>query len=519
MLGFTRKIKMEHPVTEQVKQSLDKWTFSATAICIIGVAAPLLLAPAESAAVVESIYDYLTQNLGLLYLWYGIAALLFLLYLGLGRFGNVRLGSDDSKPEFSTLSWIAMIFCSGVGAGMLYWAVIEWGYYLDAPPFGIEPRSTQATEWAATYGLFHWGLSAWAFYCLPALAIAYPYYRRNVPYLRLSTGCLKYLPNGVESKRGRFIDFLYMLNLIGGSGTSLGLSTPMMAASLAELTGMTHDFWLEVFSVVFCIAIFGTSAWLGLDRGFKRLSDFNTWLAFTLLFFVLAVGPTLFILKVGTNSIGLVLQNFVHMLTWTDPIDQTGFVENWTIFYWAWWVAYGPFVGIFVTRISHGRTIKQVVFGMLCFGSLGAWLFFIIFGNYAMHLELNNIVNISTLIAAGQEARAITEVFLSLPLGNFALAAFLIVAVIFLATTYDSASYTLASVSTKNLTVGHHPARSLRVFWAIALGVIPISLMFVEGSLKVILSATIIVSLPLLVVGYLLASSLLQQLKEDFPEQ
>jgi BCCT family betaine/carnitine transporter len=156
---------------------------------------------------------------------------------------------------------------------------------------------------------------------------------------------------------------------------------------------------------------------------------------------------------------------------------------------------------------------------MLCFGSLGAWLFFIIFGNYAMHLELNNIVNISSLIAAGQEARAITEVFLSLPLGNLALAAFLIVAIIFLATTYDSASYTLASVSTKNLTVGHHPARSLRVFWAIALGVIPISLMFVEGSLKVILSATIIVSLPLLVVGYLLASSLYQQLKEDFPEQ
>ena len=504
--------------TDTLKQSLDKWTFAATVFCIVGVAAPLLLAPQASARVVERIYDYLTTNLGLLYLWYGIAALIFLLYLGFSRFGSVRLGASDSRPEYSTLSWVAMIFCSGVGAGMLYWAVIEWGYYLDAPPFGMTPRSSEATEWAATYGLFHWGISAWAFYCLPAIAIAYPYYRRKVPYLRLSTACLRYLPNGVESKRGRFIDFLYMLNLIGGSGTSLGLSTPMMAASFAELSGLPHTFWLEVFCVVFCIAIFGTSAWLGLDKGFKRLSDLNTWLAFTLLFFVLAVGPSLFILKVGTNSIGLVLQNFLHMLSWTDPINNTGFVENWTIFYWAWWVAYGPFVGIFVTRISHGRTIKQVIFGMLCFGSLGAWLFFIIFGNYALHLELSNIVSLSQLIAAGQEARAITEVFLSLPLGSLALTVFLVVAVIFLATTYDSASYTLASVSTKNLTVGHHPARYLRVFWAAALGVIPISLMFVEGSLKVILSATIIVSLPLLAVGYLMASSLLQQLREDYPK-
>jgi len=503
--------------TDTPPQSVDKWTFTATILCILGVAAPLLLAPQASARIVEQIYDYLTTNLGLLYLWYGIAALIFLLYLGLGRFGSVRLGAPDSRPEYGTLSWVAMIFCSGVGAGMLYWAVIEWGYYLDAPPFGMTPRSTEATEWAATYGLFHWGISAWAFYCLPAIAIAYPYYRRNVPYLRLSTACLKYLPRGVESKRGRFIDFLYMLNLIGGSGTSLGLSTPMMAASFAELSGLSHTFWLEVFCVVFCIAIFGTSAWLGLDKGFKRLADLNTWLAFTLLFFVLAVGPSLFILKVGTNSIGLVLQNFLHMLTWTDPIENTGFVENWTIFYWAWWVAYGPFVGIFVTRISHGRTIKQVVFGMLCFGSLGAWLFFIIFGNYALHLELSNLVPLSELIAAGQEARAITEVFLSLPMGTLALCVFLIVAVIFLATTYDSASYTLASVSTKNLTVGHHPARYLRVFWAVALGIIPISLMFVEGSLKVILSATIIVSLPLLAVGYMMASSLLHQLREDYP--
>jgi len=406
-----------------------------------------------------------------------------------------------------------------VGAGLLYWAVIEWGYYINTPPYGLEPRSNDAIEWAASYGLFHWGISGWAFFCMPTLAIAYPYYVRKVPYLRLSTACISYLPNGVNSKRGRFIDFLYMLNLIGGTGTSLGLSSPMIAASFAELLGLEHNFILEVMVVIFCIAIFGTSAYLGLQKGFKKLADLNMIVAMALLFFVLAVGPTLFILKMGTNSIGLVLQNFIHMNTWTDPVGNSGFVENWTIFYWAWWIAYGPFVGIFVTRISRGRTIRQVIGGMITFGSLGAALFFIVFGNYAMHLELTGILKVTEVMKEVGEAAAITQVFTTLPFGQVALAAFALVAVIFLATTYDSASFTLASVATARLEAGENPARWNRVFWACALGVLPITLMFIDGGLKVILSTTIVVSLPLLFVGILMCFSLVKMLREDFDRQ
>jgi BCCT family betaine/carnitine transporter len=308
-----------------------------------------------------------------------------------------------------------------------------------------------------------------------------------------------------------------MLNLIGGTGTSLGLSTPMIAASVSELTGLPHEFLLEFAVVIFCIAIFGTSAFLGLEKGFRKLADFNLWLALTLLFFVLAAGPTLFILKTGTNGIGLVLDNFIRLATYTDPFTNSRFVEDWTVFYWAWWVAYGPFVGIFVTRISFGRTIREVIFNMLGFGSLGAWLFFIVFGNYALHLELEGLLSVTTLMQEQSAATAITEVFKSLPLGSLAVSAFFVVAVVFLATTYDSASYTLASVSTRRLQAGENPARWLRVFWAISLGILPVSLMFIEGGLKTILSTTIVVSLPLLAVGFLLARSLLLQLREDHP--
>jgi BCCT family betaine/carnitine transporter len=497
----------------------DWWTFSASVLTIAGLSLPLFLGHEYAAEWVSRAYDAITTRFGVFYLWYGVGALGFLLFLAFSRFGGVRLGDADSRPAYSTPSWVAMLFCAGIGAGLLYWAVIEWGYYIDAPPFGLEPRSKEAIEWAASYGLFHWGISAWAFYCLPALAIAYPFYVRKVPYLRLSTGCIAWLPDGVNSRRGRFIDFLYMVNLIGGTGTSLGLSTPMIAASFAKLAGVPHDFLLEVIVVVFCIGIFGTSAWLGLEKGFKKLADFNMWLALTLLFFVLAVGPTLFILKVGTNSVGLVLQNFLRMNTWTDPIANSGFVENWTIFYWAWWIAYGPFVGIFVTRISHGRTIREVIFGMLVFGSMGAWIFFMIFGNYAMHLELNELLPVTRIMAEQSEATAITEVFTTLPLGWLALAAFFVVAVVFLATTYDSASFTLASVSTRRLHAGENPARWLRVFWACALGILPITLMFIDGGIKVVLSATIVVSLPLVLLGFVLASSLIRLLQEDHPRR
>ncbi len=489
--------------------------FITTAAVILAIAIPVVGFNQQSAAVITDLYDAITLNFGVVYLWYTSAMMVFLLWLGFSRFGCRRLGDSDSQPEFRTLSWISMIFCAGVGAGLLYWAVIEWSYYLQTPPRNLLQGSRENIEWAATYPLFHWGLSAWAIYCVPALAIAYPYYVRKDPHLRLSTGCSYFLPHGASSKRARVIDFLYMINLIGGTGTSLGLSTPMIAAGVAELTGYTHNFVMEVTVVIFCIAIFGTSAYLGIQKGFKRLADLNLVIAFGLLFFVLAAGPTLFILKMGTNSIGLVLQNIIQMNLWSDPVDNSGFVESWTVFYWAWWIAYGPFVGIFVARISRGRTIREVIFGMLTFGSLGAWLFCIIFGNYALHLQLNDLLDIQAIVAGASEASAIAQIMLSLPMGKLVLFLFLVMAVIFLATTYDSASFTLASVSTLELKAGENPARWHRLFWAVALGILPISLMFIEGGLKVILSTTIVVSLPLIAVGVIMCMSLVRMLKED----
>ena len=492
------------------------WTIFLTTVATIALACvPVFAFHDSAAATITRLFDGVTQNFGVVYLWYGTGVVAFLVWLAASRFGRVRLGAAHERPEFSTFSWLAMIFCAGVGATLLYWSIIEWGYYIVKPPYGLAPRSPEAIEWAATYGMFHWGITGWAIFCLPAIAIAYPYYVRKIPYLRLSTGCSAFLPQGVTSARARSLDFLYMINLVGGAGTSLGLSTPMISAAVAELFGLNRRFMLDVAVVIGCIAVFGTSAFLGLQRGFKRMSDATMLLALLLLLFVLVVGPTLFILKMGTNSIGLVLQNLFRMNTWTDPIRNSGFVESWTVFYWAWWMAYAPFVGIFVTRISRGRTLREVIGGMLTFGSLGAAVFYIVLGNYAIHLELQGLLDVTGMIGNGNEPSAITAVIQSLPFGQVALAVFLLVAIVLLATTYDSASHTLASVSTQRLEAGRDPARWNRVFWACALGVLPITLLFAEGGLKVIQSATIVVSLPLIAVGVLMALSLMRMLRED----
>ena len=272
----------------------------------------------------------------------------------------------------------------------------------------------------------------------------------------------------------------------GGSATSLGLATPMIASAMARLIGIESSFGLEVSVLLLCVAVFGTSVYLGLERGIRTLSNINVVCVFVLAAYVLIAGPTLFILRMGTDSIGFAIQNVVRMITWTGPITRSGFIEGYTVFYWAWWIAYAPFFGLFVARISRGRTVREVIVNMMVLGSLGCALPYIVFGNYGLHLELTEQLSVTQIIKDESAAAAITEIFVSLPNGMLALAGFTFISLIFTATTYDSASYALAAAATRRLEPGQSPARWQRVFWAGGLAVLPIALMFISGGLQVV---------------------------------
>ena len=496
------------------QRQVDWPSFGSCIAIIVFVCGSLALFPEVSERVLQSSYDVIAAELGLAYLLAGCGAMSLLAWLAFGRQGSVVLAADDTPPEFSTYSWTAMLFCAGIGAGLLAWAPIEWAYYFDDPPFGAEARSTEAAAWASTYGIFHWGPTAWCFYCLPTIAIAYPYYTKRLTCLRFSTSCHYFLAGREETRRGRVIDWLFMIALLGGAGSSLGFSTPLIAACISRLTGIENGFGLETVVVGICVALFGGSVWFGLKKGIKRLSDFNVVVALGLLTLMLLVGPTLFLFKTSLNSVGLMLSEFVRMASWTDPFTDSGFVESWTIFYWAWWVAYGPFVGLFVTRISRGRTIRQVVLGMIGWGSLGGSLFFMIMGNYSLHLQLTGVLDVASLLTAEGAPTAVVATLDQMPASGLVIAAFCLVAIIFAATTYDSASYTLAAAATRGLAAGDDPPRWHRVFWAVALTLLPLALMSV-GGLRVMQTAVLVVSLPILVVGVFMSIALVKQLATD----
>ena len=496
----------------ETMQKVD-WPVFLTAVgCLLAVMFPLTVAPEASGEVIEELYRWLASHLGPAYLWAGLASFGFVAYLAFSRHGTVVLGQSRDDLEFGDFSWFAMLFCAGIASGLLYWGVIEWAYYYQKPPHGAAVGSPEAIEWAAGYGLFHWGFSAWAFYALPTVCVAYACHRGGEASYRLSRACRPVLGRHVEGWPGRAIDVLFIVGILGGASTSLGLSTPMIAEGISFLTGIARSFGMDVAIMLGCGLIFATSVYLGLERGIRVLSNLNLGLALAIVAYVLLSGDTLFIIKMSTSAVGLVVQNFIRMMLWTDPVRASGFVEDWTVFYWAWWIAYAPFVGLFVARISRGRTIRQVIIGMLGVGTAGSWIFFMVLGNYGLSLEMSGALDVIEILNDRGAPAAIVAVMSSLPLGHLTLAVFCFVAILYLATTFDSAAYTIAGGASLDLGASGHPDPNHRGFWALAVAVLPIALMSV-GGLRSLQTASLVASAPLLVVGVLLAVSLLRSLR------
>ncbi|SHO51555.1 BCCT family transporter [Desulfopila aestuarii] len=502
--------------TSGTSAEIDKGIFLPGIITILAVVVFMIVFEESSKKVIDVVFNFCTDQLGSLYLWFGAFALGFCGWLGFGRYGNVRLGGPDAKPEFSRWSWIAMFFCSGIGTSLIYWATIEWTYYYTSPPFaGIEAKSQAAAQWAAMYPIYHWGPIGWVLYLLCAFPIGYAYYNRNMPSLRLSTGCAgvigeKNAKNGI----GKFIDILMIFGLVGGTGTSLASGTPMLAEAVSQMLGVAHTPMVDMAVVVVWTALFTTSVTLGLKKGIKVLSDINVIAVFVLCAIIFVFGPTAFLISMFTDSMGLMLDNFARMSFYTDPVGRSMFPQWWTIFYWAWWIAYGPYMGIFIARISKGRTFRDLAVTVTLAGAGGCALFFMVFGNTAMYYELNNIYPVLATIKDQSASAAILGVLHQMPLWYVVLPLFVLVGFVYSATTVDSSAYAIAVVASKDTHGDHEPNLVNRAFWAIALGAIALVLMKL-GGLGPLKTASIVVSVPLIVLMGISVVSLLRWLKED----
>lgn len=512
----------DNPVNDIEQKNIapiEKAIFWPSVVSIVTIILFMVIFEAESKTVIDSIFGFVTDQLGFVYIWGGALIFGAVIWLGFGKYSHVRLGGPDAKPEFKRLSWMAMFFTSGIGTALLYWATIEWSYYYTSPPFGIEAKSQEAADFAAMYGIFHWGPIAWAFYVLTAFPIGYAYYNRKKSALRLSTACSgvigeKHANGGV----GKVIDILMIFGLVGGTGTSLASGTPMLAEAISTLFNIEHTFSLDVTVVAIWTAIFVTSVVLGLKKGIKVLSDINIVALIILCSIIFVGGPTFFLINTFTDSIGLMMTEFTRMAFYTDSIGRSMFPQWWTIFYWAWWVAYGPFMGIFIARISKGRTFKDIAISVTVAGSTGCALFFMIFGNLALYSELNELYPMLDTINNESPSAAIIGLLMSLPLDWFILPLFILVGFVYSGTTVDSSAYVLASITSKDLHDGQEPAVFNRLFWAVALGGSALVLMNV-GGLAPLKTASLVVGLPLIFLMGISFLSLLKWLKEDYQDE
>lgn len=488
-----------------------------TLIILIGV---LLFFPVKSAHIIRYLYDICTEKFGWLYLLACLACFGFLIWISFSKAGNIKLGAKSEKPQYSDLSWIAMLFTAGVGTSIVILGFLEPIYYVSSPPFNIEPMSEMAYEYAHMYGQFHWGLGAWAFYNPAIIAVAYMMYVRKESTIRLSSACRPVLKKYTDRWPGYCIDIFVIFGVVGSITTSLGIGTPVLADIIREVFGIPQQYELQVKLIILLIwiMIFGTSVFLGLEKGIQRLSNINIVMAFVFMLIIFLVGPTVGILKMEVNSLGLYVSEFFRMSTYTQPFGDGIFTKNWTVFYWGWWIAFMPMMGMFVGKISRGRTIKNVVWGQLIWGTAGCCLSFMVFGGYSLYLQSSGKVDLVSILNNGTQSDAIIAILKTLPMPQIMMIFLCVVCFVYLATTIDSCAYVLAGVTTDNLKPTKDPDRWNRLFWAVLFSTLSIAIMIVGGieSVKIM---SVVTGLFLILVLFLLMASVKKRLEEDISEK
>ncbi|WP_214269595.1 BCCT family transporter [Mammaliicoccus lentus] len=501
---------------------MDWWTFLGTVAVLLFAVVPMIVFPKTSQYVITQINETISNSLGSVYLLLGLVVFGFVLYIAFGKYGKVTLGKASDKPEFNNFSWASMLFCAGIGSDILYWGVIEWAYYYQVPPYGARGMTDEALEYATMYGMFHWGPIAWTIYVLPALPIGYLVFVKKKPIYKISHACRPILKGQTDKFLGKTVDILFIFGLLGGAATSLALGVPMIAAGIERLTGLDgENMVMRSIILLIITVIFAFSSYTGLKKGIQKLSDINVWLTFIILGIVLIIGPTVFIMETTVSSLGNMLKNFFQMSTWLEPFGgiggrkETNFPQDWTVFYWSWWLVYAPFIGLFIARISKGRTLKEVILGTIIYGTLGCVLFFGILGNYAVFLQLSGQFDVIQFLNQHTPEATIIEVMHQLPLPKVMVVLFLISAFLYLATTFDSGSYILAAATQKK--VIDEPLKANRLFWAFALCLLPFSLMLVGGekALEVLKTASILASVPLIGIFVMMMISFIRTLSGD----
>ena len=460
---------------------LDKVVFGVAAAAVLAFVLWGALDPTAMGTRTTDLLTWLEKTFGWLFVLTTAAFVLFSGYLALSRYGNVKLGPDDAQPEFSTFSWVSMMFATGMGIGLIFWGVAEPLTHLNTPPMGMaEPGSPAAARLAMEYTFFHWGFHPWAIYAVVGLAIAYFAYRKG--YGNSISGTFRPLIGDAAGRGpGKAIDVVAIFATLFGSATSLGLGALQITGGLDNVfDGSGGSVALALLVIWVLTACFVVSAITGIERGVQFLSNANAVAAVVLVLFLFVVGPTVFILSTFTEGVGGYLTSLPSMSGRTGAFDgdQAAWLNGWTIFYWAWWVSWTPFVGMFIARISKGRTIRQFVTYVILVPSLVSLVWFSIMGGAAFDLQLNRGQDLGQTLADEGTESILFTMLREYPLASFTVVLAIVLIAIFFITGADSASIVMGMLSQNG---EEEPKRWLIVFWGVAQGAVASVLLWSGG--------------------------------------
>ena len=484
------------------------FTSAGIAALFVALAVPFDDVVADS---FEQLTGWVARNLGWFYILSVSSLLIFLLGLAFSRYGNIRLGADDSRPEYSNLTWFTMLFAAGIGTILMFWGVAEPISHFANPPFdGVQPGSEQAASDAMTIALYHFGLHTWTIFAVPGLAIAYFSYRHNLP-MRISSLLYPILGERAFGPWGWAVDVIAVLGTLFGVATSLGLGTLQLNSGLNYLFDVPATGLVQVILITVITSIAATSVALGLDKGVRRLSQLNIVLAMALLAFVFTAGPTVFIAEGMVQSLGGYIDALPRLAFWTEPFKDTEWQRQWTLFYWAWTISWSPYVGIFIARISRGRTIREFVAGVLLAPTAFTLVWFGIFGLSAIQGEMNGQTALAEQVQQDPSV-AIFAFLEGLPLSGMASALSVIIIAIFFTTSSDSASLVIDMLTRRD----DQPSLvRQRIFWAVAQGAIAATLLL-AGGLDALQNVITSLGLPFCLLLIFMAVALFRALRADY---
>ncbi len=482
---------------------------SGIVLLLVAIAAAM---PEASTSFFQSLQAQVVEFAGWFYVTVVAIVLVSVLYFGLGRYSDIKLGPDHSQPDYSAASWFAMLFSAGIGIGLLFFGVAEPVMHLMSPPHGAGGDVEAARE-AMKLTFFHWGLHAWAIYALVGLALAYYGYRHNLP-LTLRSALYPLLGEKIHGGWGNAVDIFAIIGTIMGVATSLGYGVTQISAGLGYLINVPETLGVQ-FTIVVVITIFATASVLsGLDKGIKRLSEINMVLALLLLLFILFAGPTIYLLQALIQNTGNYLSDFVGKTFNLYAYDPTDWLGGWTIFYWGWWIAWSPFVGMFIARISRGRTIREFIMGVLFVPAGFTFLWMTVFGNSAFDIISNEGMALATDVQSNN-AVALFKFLEYFPFSAVISTVTIVMIVIFFVTSADSGALVVNMLATGGK--DDTPVWQ-RVYWTSTIG-ISAAILLARGGLGALQTVTILSALPFCFILLMMIAALFRSLKLDYQKK